>query len=64
MLENILHDYFNLPEDWNDDYEKEKNIWNKSYSKLISLIYKLDELGVLSADKICDSLDIINNMEE
>lgn len=64
MLENILIDYFDLPEDWNDDYEKEKDIWNKSYSKLISLIYKLDELGVLKADKICDSLDIINNMEE
>ena len=64
MLENILIKYFDLPEDWNEDYDYENIIWNKSYGKLIDLLYKLEALGVLNADRICDSLDIISNMEE
>ena len=64
MLENILINYFGLPEDWNDDYDYEKIIWNESYNKLIDLLYKLEALGVLKADRICDSLDMISNMEE
>ena len=67
MLELILIKYFDLPQDWNDDYEKEKDIWNKSYSKLVNLIYDLEDLGVLylnESNKIIDCLDMISNMEE
>lgn len=64
MLENILIRYFGLSENWNDESEKAQLYWNASYSKLIGLLYKLEELGVLSADKICDCLDIINESEE
>lgn len=64
MLENILHKYFDLPEDWNCNYEKEKEIWHKSYDRLIALLYSLESLGVLKADRICDSLDMISNMED
>ena len=56
MLENILIDYFNLPEDY-EDYE-----WNKSYDKLINLLYDLEELGVLdNANSVVDELDKIDN---
>ena len=64
MLENILHDYFELPEDWNDDYTYENAIWNESYDKLIDLVYALGELGVLESGKVIDKLDEIHNMEE
>ena len=46
MLEIILQKYFNLPDDWNDDYEKQDTIWYKSYNQLIQLIYDLNELFV------------------
>jgi hypothetical protein len=56
MLENILIDYFNLPEDY-EDYE-----WNKSYDKLINLLYDLEKLGVLdNANSVIDELDKIDN---
>lgn len=64
MLENILIKYFDLPEDWNEDYDYAKVIWDASYNKLIDLLCKLETLGVLNADRICDSLDMISNMEE
>ena len=65
MLENILIKYFNLTEDWNDDFEKKEEIWNESYNKLIDLIYKLDELGVLpNNNRIVDKLDEIHNEEQ
>ena len=63
MLENILHKYFGLDENWNDDYEKERINWNKSYQELVDLIYDLDELGVLNGDKVVDKLDIIDSEE-
>lgn len=59
MLENILIDYFNLSEDY-EDYE-----WNKSYDKLISLLYNLKELGVLdNANSVIDKLDKIDSGNE
>lgn len=59
MLENILIDYFNLSEDY-EDYE-----WNKSYDKLISLLYNLKELGVLdNANSVIDKLDKIDSESE
>lgn len=65
MLEIILHKYFDLPEDWNDEYEKEQENWNKSYSKLVELIYDLGNLGVLPPnERIVDELDKIYNEEE
>lgn len=65
MLENILHKYFGLQEDWNDIYEKEKENWYNSYNKLISLIYDLGDLGILdNTNIIVDKLDVINNIEE
>ena len=63
MLENILHKYFGLDENWNDDYEKERANWNKSYQELVDLIYDLEELGVLNGDKVVDKLDIIDSEE-
>lgn len=62
MLENVLIDYFDLPLYWND--EEEKDNWNESYAKLIELIYRLEELGVLSSRKIVECLDEINDREE
>ena len=47
MLENILHDYFDLPEDWNDNAHDEAENWYKAYDKLIKLIYALDKMGVM-----------------
>ena len=65
MLENILIKYFNLTEDWNEDFENKEEIWNESYNKLIDLIYKLDELGVLpNNNRIVDKLDEIHNEEQ
>ena len=59
MLENILIDYFNLSEDY-EDYE-----WNKSYDKLINLLYDLKELGVLdNANSVIDKLDKIDSESE
>lgn len=59
MLENILIDYFNLSKDY-EDYE-----WNKSYDKLISLLYNLKELGVLdNANSVIDKLDKIDSGSE
>lgn len=59
MLENILIDYFNLSKDYKD-YE-----WNKSYDKLISLLYNLKELGVLdNANSVIDELDKIDSESE
>lgn len=64
MLENILHKYFGLSEDWNDTYEKEEN-WNNAYNKLIDLIYDLEDLGVLpNNNRIVDELDRIDNESE
>jgi len=64
MLEIILQKYFNLKEDWNDDYETERDIWLKSYDKLIDLIYDLEDLGVIeNANKIVDKLDKIDSLE-
>lgn len=63
MLETILQKYFNLPEDWNDDYEKQDSIWYKSYNQLIQLIYDLDELCGLDT-KIIDKLDEICNEDD
>lgn len=63
MLETILQKYFNLPEDWNDDYEKQDSIWYKSYNQLIQLIYDLDELVGLDT-KIIDKLDVICNEDD
>lgn len=65
MLENILIKYFDLPQNWNDDYEKQETIWNKSYNKLVELIYDLDKLGVLPThNRIVDELDEIHNEVE
>ena len=66
MLENILIKYFDLPEDWNEDYDYAKVIWDESYNKLIDLLCDLDKLGVLNvnANKIVDKLDEIHNIEE
>lgn len=59
MLENILIDYFNLSEDY-EDYE-----WNKSYNKLINLLYDFKELGVLdNANSVIDKLDKIDSGSE
>ena len=55
MLEIILQKYFNLPDDWNDDYEKQDTIWYKSYNQLIQVIYDLNELCGLDT-KIIDKL--------
>ena len=64
MLENILHEYFGLQEDWNDEYSKQVDNWNNSYTNLIKLIYDLDKLGVLdNSNKIIDKLDKIDTME-
>ena len=64
MLENILHKYFGLSENWNYIYEKEEN-WNNAYNKLIDLIYDLKELGVLdSANSVIDKLDKIDSESE
>ena len=64
MLENILHDYFGLQENWNDEYSKQAENWYNAYDKLVKLIYALDELGVLEhANKIVDKLDKIDSME-
>lgn len=66
MLENILVKYFDLKEDWNDNYEKEQGNWYKSYDKLVQLVYDLDELGVLNgkSNEIIDELDSICNKED
>lgn len=66
MLENILVKYFDLKEDWNDNYEKEQENWYKSYDKLVQLVYDLDELGVLNgkSNEIIDELDSICNKED
>ena len=65
MLENILIDYFGLKEDWNDIEERQEELWNESYNKLIELIYDLDKLGVLpKQQRIVDELDKIHNIEE
>lgn len=64
MLEIILQKYFNLKEDWNDDYETERDIWLKSYEKLIELIEDLYELGVIDdKEEIIDKLDEIDSLE-
>ena len=64
MLENILHEYFGLQEDWNDEYSKQVDNWNNSYTNLVKLIYDLDKLGVLdNSNKIIDKLDKIDTME-
>ena len=60
MLENILIKYFDLQEDWNDIEENEEKLWNKSYDKLIDLLYDLDDLGIITdVNKIIDKLDKI-----
>ena len=65
MLENILIDYFELPEDWNDDYSKEAENWNIAYYKLISLIYKLGELNVIKdIVPVIREIEKINSEEE
>ena len=66
MLERILIKYFDLEEDWNDDYETEKKKWYKSYDKLINLVYDLGELGVLDRDSniIVDRIDEIDRENE
>lgn len=65
MLENILIKYFDLPQDWNEDYTYQNALWNESYNKLVELIYDLDKLGVLPThNRIVDELDEIHNMEE
>ena len=62
MLENILIKYFDLQEDWNDIEENEEKLWNKSYDKLIDLLYDLDDLGVITdVNKIIDKLDKIDS---
>lgn len=62
MLENILHKYFDLAEDWNDNFEDEEKLWNESYDKLIKLLYDLNNLGVLkNVNEIIDELDEIHN---
>lgn len=56
MLENILKEYFGLIEDY------EEIEWYNSYGLLISLLYDLDKLGVLSnVNKIIDKLDKIDS---
>lgn len=64
MLENILIDYFGLPEDWNNDYESAEKNWNIAYNKLIDLVWALGELGVIDDGKVVDELDEIHNIEE
>lgn len=66
MLERILIKYFDLEEDWNDNYETEKDKWYKSYDKLINLVYDLGELGVLDRDSniIVDRIDEIDKVNE
>lgn len=62
MLENILIKYFDLQEDYNDIEENEEKLWNKSYDKLIDLLYDLDDLGVITdVNKIIDKLDKIDS---
>ena len=62
MLENILIKYFDLKEDWNDIEENEEKLWNKSYDKLIDLLYDLDDLGLITdVNKIIDKLDKIES---
>ena len=62
MLENILIKYFDLKEDWNDIEENEEKLWNKSYNKLIDLLYDLDDLGIITdVNKIIDKLDKIDS---
>ena len=62
MLENILIKYFDLQEDWNDIEENEEKLWNKSYDKLIDLLYDLDDLGIITdVNKIIDKLDKIDS---
>ena len=54
MLENILHNYFDLKKDW-----------YSSYDKLLHLIYDLEELGVINnADEIVQELDKIDNIKD
>lgn len=56
MLENILINYFDLQENHN---------WNKSYDKLINLLYDLEELGILNnINSIIDKLEKINEGDE
>ena len=62
MLENISIKYFNLPEDWNDDYNGEAERWYAAYDKLVALIRDLDELGVIErGDRVVDKLDKIDS---
>lgn len=62
MLENILIKYFNLPEDWNDNYNGEAERWYTAYDKLVALIRDLDELGVIErGDRVVDKLDKIDS---
>jgi hypothetical protein len=64
MLENILHDYFGLQENWNDEYSKQAENWYNAYDKLVKLIYELDKLGVIdNSNKVVDKLDKIDSME-
>ena len=63
MLENILIKYFDLQEDWNDIEENEEKLWNKSYDKLIDLLYDLEDLDVITdVNKIIDKLDKISEV--
>lgn len=56
MLEQILLKYFNLLPFWDDTN------WEENYSKLVSLIYDLEKLGVIdNANEIIDKLDKIDN---
>ena len=65
MLETILHKYFGLELDWNDEYEKQEENWNKAYNKLVQCIYDLGDLGVLPTnERIVDELDKINSIGE
>jgi hypothetical protein len=64
MLENILHDYFNLPEDWNDNYERKNENWYKAYDKLIQLVYDLGKMGALNSHKVISYIDEVDSKEE
>lgn len=56
MLERILLKYFNLLPFWDDTN------WEESYSKLVSLIYDLEKLGVIdNSSEIVDKLDKIDD---
>lgn len=65
MLERILIEFFNLDEEYEMIHYSKQDKWNKSYSKLVNLIYKLEELGVIdNSNVIIDKLDKIDNIKE